>query len=216
MRPLSLVNLQAAVHRRLGESGVLLLSADEIRDPMQACDQIRSSRLVLATPCVLSPFFRNLFGHVVCIRPESLFDMDEYNAAELIHATLDELRELLTPGGQLDVFSVYHFHYALQLANNEEKFFDRERKYREWFRLPPFAEVYRLTVRSRALRPLAARMRKLYAQRRPELDVRRIQLPDRTPRRGWYRGILELHGSPAALHTSGWLEENDLTVETVS
>jgi primosomal protein N' len=216
LQPMSLTALEAAVHRRLGESGVRLLSAEEIVDPEKTVDDIRSSRLVLATPCVLNPFFRGLFERVICVRPEALFDMDEYNAAEMIQATLDELRELLSPGGRLDVYSVYHFHYALQLANSEDRFFDREQKYREWFHLPPFAEVYRVNVRGRTLRALAERMRRLRSSLPAGLRIRRAHLLGRVPARGWLRGMVELHGSPAALRESGWLNEYDLTVEMIT
>ena len=80
--------------------------------------------------------------------------MEEFNAAEMIHATGAEIAETLVAGGELHVFSVFHFHYALQFLMDEETFFERELKYRQWFLLPPFASVYELeTARRRPALP---------------------------------------------------------------
>lgn len=214
--PLSLDVLEAAVRRRVGDEGVLAMTADEVRDTAQALAAVTAARLVLATPALINPLFRGLFRLAVLVRPESLVDLDDYDAAEQIRAAADEMGTLLEPGGRLHLFSVFHFHYALQLVNDEAAFFERERKYREWFHLPPYADVFRLSVRGRALRPLAGRLRGLYAAHGAALGIRRVRLLGRKPLRGWVRGEMELHCAPGALRGSGLLDEADVAVEAAT
>ena len=82
-----------------------------------------------------------------------------------------------SPGGELHVFSVFHFHYALQYLMDEEQFFERELKYRQWFMLPPFASVYEAGA----------------ARRQPALPGRRHA-----------RALPEAQGRPADQARSTW------------
>ncbi|MBN2346890.1 MAG: hypothetical protein JXO51_10925, partial [Candidatus Aminicenantes bacterium] len=137
------------------------------------------------------------------VKPESFFHMEEFNAGEMIHGAGAEIAATLRAGGELHVFSVFHFHYALQHLLDEGPFFERELKFREWFLLPPFADVYELELRGASLRVLAAAMRALYAKYRHDLGIQRAFLASRQPQRGTYRGVLELHAAAERIAAAG-------------
>ena len=114
-----------------------------------------------------------------------------------------EIAATLASGGELHVFSVFHFHYALQYLMDETRFFERELKYRQWFMLPPFASVYELELRDPRLRSLAAAMRALVGRVGGELGLKRVFLASRQPQRGTYRGVLELHTTAEKIAAAG-------------
>ncbi len=193
LHDVSLHSLARAIERTVSEKFVLTLSAPDLKDVERMISTVQASAVVIATPAVLNPFFRKTFNTVIYIKPESFFGMDEFNSAEMIFTTSAEIMETLVAHGELHVFSVFHFHYALQFLMDEDKFFERELKYRQWFMLPPFSNVYQLEIRSATLRSVADRMRDLYKKYRSELQIRKIYLVSRQPLRGVYSGILELH-----------------------
>ncbi len=203
LHDISIESLARALERGCGEEAVLTLTASDLKDAQAALNQAHERPLVIATLAALSPFFHGLFAAVVWIKPESFFSMEEFNAAEMIHACGAEIASLLGAGGELHVFSVFHFHYALQYLMDEENFFERELKYRRWFLLPPFSGVYELELRADRLRSLAAAMRELYGRCRDSLNVRRAYLLSRRKQRGSFRGVLELHADAGAIVDAG-------------
>ena len=203
LRDISIESLARAVERVCGEEAVLTLTASDLKDAEAAQRQARERPLVIATLAALSPFFHGLFAAAVWMKPESFFSMEEFNAAEMIHACGAEITATLAPGGELHVFSVFHFHYALQYLMDEEKFFARELKYRRWFLLPPFSGVYELELRADHLRSLGAAMRELYGRCRESLHVLRVYLVTRQKQRGTFRGVLELHADAEAIAAAG-------------
>jgi len=203
LHDISIESLARALERGCGEEAVLTLTAADLKDGQAALGQARERPLVIATLAALNPFFHGLFAAVVWIKPESFFSMEEFNAAEMIHACGAEIASLLGAGGELHVFSVFHFHYALQYLMDEDKFFERELKYRRWFLLPPFSGVYELELRADRLRSLGAAMRELYGRCRDSLNVRRIYLLSRQRQRGSFRGVLELHADAEAIAAAG-------------
>lgn len=203
LQDISIESLARALERGCGEEAVQTLTASDMKDARSVLDRARERPLVIATLSALSPFLRGLFAAVVWVKPESFFSMEEFNAAEMIHACGAEIASLLGAGGEMHVFSVFHFHYALQYLLDEERFFERELKYRRWFLLPPFSDVYELELRSDSLRSLAAAMRELYGRCRDSLNVRRIYLLSRQRQRGSFRGVLELHADAGAIAAAG-------------
>ena len=203
LHDISIDSLSGAVERAVGEKAALVMTAADLKAAAPTVAAVRSSPIVIATPAALNPFFREMFAAVIYIKPESFFNMEEFNAAEMIYATGAEIGETLKPGGELHVFSVFHFHYALQFLMDEEKFFERELKYRQWFILPPFASVYQLELKGASLRSLAAAMRGLNLKYKDALQIKRIYLVSRQPLRGTYRGILELHTSAEKIAQAG-------------
>jgi primosomal protein N' len=203
LHDISLDSLAKAIERNVGEKSVLTLSAAELKNMEQVLPAITSSAIVIATAAALNPFFKEIFAAVIYIKPESFFSMDEFNSAEMIYSTAAEIMETLISGGELHVFSVFHFHYALQFLLDEDKFFERELKYRQWFLLPPFSNVYQLEIRNNTLRSLAGAMRDLYAKYKTELQIKKIYLASRLPLRGTYRGVLELHAPAVKIIQAG-------------
>jgi primosomal protein N' (replication factor Y) len=192
-----------AVARAVGDMAALLITAADLKTAAATVEAAHDHPVVIATPAALNPFFREMFDVVLFVKPESFFNMEDFNAAEMIYATGAEIGETLKAGGELHVFSVFHFHYALQFLCDEEKFFERELKYRQWFILPPFAGVYQLELKDGNLRSLAAAMRGLHGQYREELQIKRNYLVSRQPLRGTYRGILELHTTAEKIARAG-------------
>jgi primosomal protein N' len=203
LHDISIDSLARAVERVCGEKSVLSLTAVELKEPQAATAAVRGSPVVIATTAALNPFFTGLFHAAIWVKPESFFNMEDFNAAEMIHALGAEIAAVLGGKGEMHVFSVFHFHYALQYLVDEGNFFERELKYRQWFMLPPFASVYELELRDARLRSLAAAMRELNGRFREELQIRRAYLASRRPQRGTYRGVLELHTTAERIAAAG-------------
>lgn len=203
LHDISIGSLERALERVCGEGTALTLTAAELGDPRGIAAAARQRALVIATQAALNPFFRGLFAAAAWIKPESFFPMEEFDAAERIHSAGAEISATLQPGGELHVFSVFHFHYALRLLADEERFFERELKYRRWFQLPPLADVYELELRAGSLRELGAALRALYGRFRDGLGIRRVYLASRQRQRGSFRGVLELHAAAAAVAAAG-------------
>ncbi len=203
LHDISIDSLARAVERVCGEKSVLSLTAAELKEPQRGVAAAQASSVVIATMAALSPFFTAMFHSAIWVKPESFFNMEDFNAAEMIHASGAELAAALGKGGELHVFSVFHFHYALQYLMDETGFFARELKYRQWFMLPPFASVYELELRDPRLRSLAAAMRELNDRVGNELQIKRIYLASRQPQRGTYRGVLELHATAEKIAAAG-------------
>ncbi len=203
LHDVSIGSLERALERVCGEGTALALTAADLGDPPAVAAAARQRALVIATPAALTPYFRGLFAAAAWVKPESFVSMEEFDAAERIHAHGAEIAAALQPGGEMHVFSVFHFHYALRLLADEERFFERELKYRRWFQLPPLADVYELELRAGSLRELGAALRALHGRHRDGLGIRRVYLASRQRQRGAYRGVLELHAAAAAVAAAG-------------
>lgn len=214
---ISIASVKKAVKGRVVETGIMTLSSEGLKDEhmYSLMQHIEDSKIVISTPAILNPFFSRLFDAVIYIRPESYFNIDQYDAAEKIFSMAAELKELVKPGGQLDIFSIFHFHYSLKLLNDEEGFFDRELKYREWFHLPPFANVYHIEVKAKDLRKLGKEMRGIYQKFKGPLTIKRIYLSGRKAVRGVFKGVIESHTQPEALRESGLLNKRDISIDLV-
>ncbi|MCP5107951.1 MAG: hypothetical protein GY950_31470 [bacterium] len=214
---ISIASVKKAVKSRVVESGLMTLSSEGLKeDHMYALmRRIEDSRVVISTPVIVNPYFSRLFDAVIYMRPESYFNIQQYDAAEKIFSMAAELRELVKSGGTLDIFSTFHFHYSLKLVNDEEGFFDRELKYREWFLLPPFANLYHIEVKDKDLRKLGKEMRGIYKKHRERLTIKRVYLTGRKAVRGVYKGILEVHTQPGAILESGLLGKRNIFIELV-
>lgn len=214
---ISIASVKKAVKSRVVETGLMTLSSEGLKEDhlYSVMRRIEDSNIVISTPVIVNPFFNGLFDAVVYIRPESYFNIDQYDAAEKIFSMAGELRELLKPGGSLDIFSTFHFHYSLQLINDEGGFFDRELKYREWFHLPPFANVYNIEVKAKDVRKLGKEMRKIHTKFKTLLTIKRVYLSGRKAVRGVYKGVLEAHAQPEAIRESGLLGKRDIFIDLV-
>lgn len=214
---ISVASVKKRIHERVTESGVTTLSSEGLKQDFlfSILKRLGESDIVVATPVIINPMFNRLFDAVIYVRPESLFNLDDYDAAEKIFTMVAELGELVKPGGSLLVFSTFHFHYSLKLINHEADFYQREMNYREWFHLPPFAHVYHLEIKAKELRQLGKEMRDIYQTFKQGLTIKRIYLPGRQPVRGFYKGTMEIHTLPPAISASGLLNRRDISIELV-
>ena len=213
----STASVKKNIKQRVAETGIMTLSAEGVKKEhmYSLMRRIEDSKIVISTPVILNPYFNNRFDAVIYFRPESYFNIDEYDAAEKIFSMVSELRELAKEGGTFDIFSTFHFHYSLKLINDEGGFFDRELKYREWFHLPPFSNVYHIEVKERDLRKLAKEMRAIYNKFKDSLRIKRIYLTGRKPYKGTYKGILEAHAQSEAVLNSGLLGKRHISIDLV-
>lgn len=202
-REMDLESIHMAIRRTIAEEGVCSMIPEKKEEWPGAAAQAAGCTILLSTLRAVNPLFRAIFDCIIYVRPESLFNMNRFNSAEMIVSTVSEMRGLVKENGQVFVFSSYHFHYALQLVDRETDFFERELKYRSWFLLPPYFNVYLLELKNADLRSLAKKMREIFGKLRKELNIKRIYLASRFKIRGAYRGGMELHCSAEDLRRSG-------------
>ncbi len=213
----STASVKKQLKQRVSAEGLMTLASEGLKEDhmYNMLKRIEAARVVISTQVILNPFFRGIFDAVIYIRPESNFNIDAYDAAGQIFSMAAELRELVKSGGSVDIFSSFAFHYSLKLMNEEEMFFDREMKYREWFELPPFCNLYRIEVKNRDLRKLAREMRRIHGNFKAPLNIKRTYLMGRKPYRGVYKGILEAHTQPRHIIDAGLLGKKDISIELV-
>ncbi|MCU0288268.1 MAG: hypothetical protein MUF15_17965 [Acidobacteria bacterium] len=214
---ISIASVKKTLKKQVIETGIMTLSADGLKEEhlYSLLRRIEDSKVIISTPVILNPVFNNMFDAVLYLRPESYFNINDYDGAEKIFYMTGELRELIKKGGTLDIFSTFHFHYALKLINDEESFFGRELKYREWFHLPPFANVYHIEIKDRNLRKLGKEMRNIYKKFKDPLNIKRIYLGSRQPVKGSYKGLIEAHTQPEGIIESGLLENRNIFIHLI-
>lgn len=211
---ISIASVKKAVKQRVAESGLMSMSSEGLKEEhlYNVMRRVQDSRVVISTPVIVNPYFFNLFDAVIYLRPESYYDLDTYDGAEKTFSMIAELRELVKPGGSVDVFSAFSFHYAIKLLNDEDMYFERELQYREWFHLPPYCNLYHIEIKEKDLRKLGKEMRKIYQKLKEKLHIKRIYLTGRKPVRGNYKGILEAHTQPQSIIDSGLLAKRNISI----
>ncbi len=100
LHDVSIDSLAAAVERVCGEKTVLTITAAELKEPRAAVEAAQASPIVIATMAALSPFFAGMFHCAIWVKPESFFNMEDFNAAEMIHASGAEIAATLAGGGR--------------------------------------------------------------------------------------------------------------------
>lgn len=216
LKDTSVSGMRDVIKKKLTESGVLTLSADELDDIDSAVELIGKRQVVISTAVILNPFFKHMFDAVIYFRPESIFSMNDFNSGEMIFSMVAELKELVKEQGVLDIFSVFHFHYSLQLVGDEDMFFQRELKYRSWFSLPPFCNVYAMEIQLKNLRKLAADMRDIHQKYGSILNIKHAYLVSRSRFRGYYKGRIEFHTFPETVITSGILLRKGIRIQLLA
>lgn len=212
---ISISSLEKVIKREVVETGVVRISAEGLKEDAGVLQKIKAGEIVISTPVIVNPLYRDIFDAAIYIKPETLFNFDEYYAAETIFSRVSELREIVKEQGSIVIFSTFHFHYALRLINDEAAFFERELKYREWFLLPPFANVYNIQVKARDLRDLGKQTRAIYEKFKTALGIMKIYLASHHQQKGAYKAIIEVHALPEALRESGLLQKQNIAVEPV-
>jgi primosomal protein N' len=216
LRDISISSLKEMIQKQLTEKGVFTLTAGDLSDIHSIINQLKEFPITIATPIVLNPFFKNIFDSIIYFRPESIFGMNEFSTGEMIFSMVSDLKELIKDRGSIDIFSVFHFHYSLKLINREEEFFNRELKYRKWFLLPPYYNVYALEVKAGDLRTLGAEMRSVYLTYRDILNIKQIYLFSRKKIRGKFKGQVEIHASPQTIKKTDLLKRKNMSIKIVA
>ena len=215
-REMDLESIARAIRRTIVEEGVCTMIPEKKKEWTGAASEAAGCSILLSTVRAVNPLFQGIFDVIIYVRPESLFNMNRFNSAEMIVSTVSEMRGLVKENGQIVVFSSYHFHYALQLIDRETDFFERELKYRSWFLLPPYFNVYLLELKNAELRSLAKKMREIYGKFRKGLNIKRIYLASRFKIRGSYHGGMELHCTADDLRQSGLHKTHGVSVSLFS
>ena len=169
--------------------------------------------IVILTPAEVNSIPENSFDSIVFLKPESFFDLNNYKGGEQIFSFIKGLRETLSPEGKIDVYSVFHFHYSLKNINDEVQYLVRELKYREFFLLPPYCDVFNLEMSDRDIRKLAGKMRDIFNEFRDLLNIKRINLLSRSQIRGFYKGSIQIHTEQEKVINSGILNLKNLKVK---
>jgi len=172
--------------------------------------------IVILTPSEAGSIPEQAFDHAVIIKPESFFDLNNYNGGEQMYLFVRGLREVLIPNGKVDVYSVFHFHYSLKKINEEKQFLDRELKYRELFQLPPYFEVFYLKLSDRSLRGLGKKMRDVLCDFSDFFSIKRSYLISRSRIRGFYQGSIQIHSERGKLSDSGINKVNGIKIKGIN
>jgi primosomal protein N' len=212
---ISIDSLKKIIQREIVETGIVKVSAEDLRKQgVEALlTKVKNNNFVISTPIILNPFFRRKFDSIIYVQPETHFSLDDYDAAEKVFSIVTELKELKKNEGAIDVFSTFYFHYSLKLINEEKKFFERELKYREWFHLPPFFNLYHIRIKNKEIRNLGSEMRAIYKTFRQSLKISRIYLASRKRIRGFFRGVLVAHATTNTILESNLVGKRNITVE---
>ncbi len=218
LEDLSVKSLKKKLSEKAGDQFIVSFDADnkkgdkdKLKRPLPG-----DNNIAIVTPGETGSIPEKAFDHVVIIKPESFFDLNNYNGGEQIYLFIRELEELLTPGGKVDVYSVFHFHYCLKLINDEEKFFKRELKYRELFKLPPYFEVFNLKVSDRDIRKLAKRMRDVINNFSKYFLIKKSYLISRSKIRGFYQGNLQIHTDQKKIYDSGIMKVSGIKIKGIN
>ncbi|MEN8153860.1 MAG: hypothetical protein ABFR75_07530 [Acidobacteriota bacterium] len=210
---ISAESVRTGIEKRIPGKDILVLNIEDIDKDVSVYKKLSEAKVVISTPAVLNNLRQNTFDSVIFIKPESFFDLNDYNGAELIFNTIADLKEIITEDGIIDVYSAFFFHYSLKNSDDEKGFFERELKYRKFFMLPPYANIYLVEIKNKDLRALGKNMRALYKDFREELNISRIYLQSREKKRGFFKGIMEIHTEAESIIESGLLKKREVTVK---
>ena len=92
----------------------------------------------------------------------------------------------------------------------------RELKYRKWFLLPPYYNVYTLEVKAGDLKTLGAEMRSIYLTYKEILNIKQIYLLSRKKIRGKFKGQVEIHASPQTIKKTSILKKKNVSIKIVA
>ncbi len=212
---ISLDSLKKAAVDVAGEANVSIFNPVKKQREKKHIDSDNDSGVKILSPREIDLIFETDFDYVFFFKPESYFNLGSYNGAELIYSSLSKLKSLLKNGGELHIYSTFHFHYVFKNLENEADFFKRELKYRKFISLPPYENMYELEIREKTIRSLGKKLRIYIHNYKNELDIRRVFLSSRKPERGFYKGKMEIHCHSDKMASSGILKNKNLKVVNV-
>ena len=166
------------------------------KDRNSSLSLLKTSNIVITTHNSLNLYLDNDFDLIAYYKPEAIVSSDSINFGQAIYNTVNFLKRFLNKDGEIKVFSVFHFHYSLKFINSEEQYLNREDKYRKWFYLPPYYNVFNIVLRSKDLRKLAKFSRDLCNRYKNLMIFKNIYLKSRKPYRGYYSIVQKVHIKP--------------------
>lgn len=171
--------------------------------------------IIISTPGIVNFLENCSFNSVFFLKPESYFNLNKYNGSELIFSSIWNIKSLVARGGEISVISVFNFHYLFKYINNEKEYFERELKYRYFFLLPPYTNLYGIEIRAKDIRILGRKMRKIYLHSNKVLMIKKNYIVSRKRLRGYYRGFMELHASGQQIIDSKILSESNVLIKNI-
>ncbi len=215
LKDVSMDSILKVLKDNVTDTGILNISAEDTKDIKALEENIKASKIIISTPFIIGPYFKDIFDAVIYYKPESVFDMDSYKTAENIFSILSEIKNIIKPEGNIDIFSVYHFHYVFKLINEEEEYLSRELKYRQWFMLPPFYSIYEITIKEKTIRELGKTMREIYIKEFQTLNIKEISILSRKKSRGTFKGVIKAHLASKELINSGILSKRNISAKLI-
>ncbi len=212
---ISVSSLKKKLILRAGETSVISFDAKLSGDYVTILKRAETggNNIVILTPAEVNSISEGSFDSVLFLKPESFFDLNNFKGGEQIFSFIGGLREILSPEGKIDIYSVFHFHYSMKNINDEVQYLVRELKYREFFLLPPYFDVFNIELSDRDLRILSGRMRDIYKDFKDILNIRRINLLSRSKMRGFYKGSIQIHTGKEKVFKSGILNLKGIRVK---
>ncbi len=194
LEELSLRALGKTIKEEIGIRDYKILETDIFNsEDFNINEIVNNNFILLSTALMINPYFYDKFDLVLILRPESMINMKNYDSSYKIFSLINEAYSLLKSKGSLEVFSVFHFNFAIKNINNTSTFLQRELEYREWFKLPPFYNRYLLTFRNKDLRKVASYSRKFYQQFKDKVHISLIRVHSYKPFRSYFKVKVELH-----------------------
>ncbi len=202
---ISVSSVKNSIGRKVGEGNVIKIDDEKVNDLKKSfgISEMDRNKIIITTPVFINNIPSVSFDIVFIVKPESFFDLNKYNGSEQMFTFISELRELIPKSGEIAVFSVFHFHYSLKYINDEERFFEKELKYREFFMLPPYYELFKIELNERDLRKLAKKMREFYKKFKELLNIKNIYISSRIKKRGYFKGVIHIRSDYNSIIKSG-------------
>ena len=215
LEDISVRSLKKKLVDRAGETSVISFETKLPNDyeAILKRPETGEKNIVILTPAEVNSIPEKSFDSIIFLKPESFFDLNNYKGGEQIFSFIKGLREALSPEGKIDVYSVFHFHYSLKNINDEVQYLVRELKYREFFLLPPYYDVFNLELSDRDIRKLAGKMRDIFNEFRDLLNIKKINILSRSTIRGFYKGNIQIHTEQEKVFNSGILNLKNLKVK---
>ncbi len=214
IKSISMESLKDSIEEKIGVGKINVISED-LLDSGYNNPEVLNKMITISSPEIVTKISEEVFDRIYFIKPESFININEFNGSEMLFSLIWNLKSLIIPNGTITVISVFHFHYMLKLINSENDYFERELKYRSFFLLPPYKNIFGIEIKSGDIRSLGSRMRKIYTIYSDKLNISKIYIKSRKKVRGKYHGFIELHTSGQEIIDSGIIEKRDIVLKSI-
>jgi primosomal protein N' (replication factor Y) len=189
IKSISMESLKDSIEEKIGGGKINVISED-LWDSGSDNSEVLNGMITISSPEIVTKISEKVFDRIYFIKPESFININEFNGSEMLFSLIWNLKSLIIPNGTITIISVFHFHYMLKLINSENDYFERELKYRSFFLLPPYKNIFGIEIKNGEIRSLGSRMRKIYSMYGDKLNISKIYIKSRKKVRGKYHGLL--------------------------